>query len=357
MVAQKTVAAFSISVKELLAGLLSGTPQVFIADEAVKDTRAFLAQALRRWKVTRLNIVPSHLQALLASEDASALASLKYCLTSGEALTQTLRTEVKMKLPWVQVWNIYGCTELNDTTYCHPDEQEGGNGFVPIGRPIANTKVFVLDSKACVPPPLGVAGELCVESAGLARGYCGQPALTAERFIANPFSERPGARLYRTGDLVRYLENGTLEYLGRTDFEVKIRGHRIDVRQVEKILGEHPGVGQVAVKDWAKEAQQLVAYYVASATEKPAPEALRAYLSERLPSYMVPTLFVALETLPRLANGKLNRLELPEPDLTVLQSKARVANTLRRALRGGGFGRALCRSAGRGTGGHPRQLL
>src|SRR5579871_3923254 len=145
MVAQKTVAAFSISVKELLAGLLSGTPQVLIPDETVKGAGAF-AQALSRWKVTRLNIVPSHLQALLASENPTAMASLKHCIISGEALTQTLRAEVKAKLPWVQVWNVYGCTELNDTTYSHPDEQEGGSGFAPIGRPIANTKVFILDA-------------------------------------------------------------------------------------------------------------------------------------------------------------------------------------------------------------------
>ena len=250
MVAQKTVAAFSISVKELLAGLLRGVPQVLIPEETVKDAKAFIA-TLERHRVTRLNIVPSHLQALLSElgEDTTALASLKHCIISGEPWTQALRTQVREKLPWVTFWNAYGCTELNDTAYCAPQEQDGGNVFVPIGRPIANTRLYVLD-ELLRPVPVGVAGELCVDSIGMARGYSGQPGLTAERFIANPFSRQPGGRLYRTGDIVRYLSNGTLEYLARADFEVKIRGHRIDVRQVEKVLSEHPEMAQCVVRAW-----------------------------------------------------------------------------------------------------------
>ena len=329
MVAQKTVAAFSISVKELLAGLLRGIPQVLILEEIVKDANAFIA-VLERWQVTRLNIVPSHLQALLTAlgESTSALAALKHCIISGEPWTQSLRSQVRDKLPWVTFWNAYGCTELNDTTYCVAPEQDGGNVFVPIGRPILNTRLYVLD-ELLRPVPVGVAGELCVDSIGLARGYCRQPTLTAERFIANPFSRQPGARLYRTGDIVRYLGNGTLDYLGRADFEVKIRGHRIDVRQVEKVLGEHPEVAHCVVAAWKNRAQaqtqQLVAYHTPRAPQSPSTRALRAYLTERLPAYMVPTLFVALESLPRLPNGKLDRLSLPEPDLSALQSADYVA--------------------------------
>ena len=329
MVGQKTMAAFSVSVKELLAGLLQGIPQVLIPEETVKDAAAFLT-TLKRHRVTRLNIVPSHLQSLLdeLGEDSSALASLKHCIISGEPWTQALRTRVLEKLPWVTFWNAYGCTELNDTAYCAPQEQDSGNVFVPIGRPISNTRLYVLDERLR-PVPVGVAGELCVDSIGMARGYSRQPALTAERFIANPFSQRAGARLYRTGDVVRYSGNGTLEYLGRADFEVKIRGHRIDVRQVEKALSEHPDIAGCVVKAWKGGAQtsvqQLVGYYTSRPPAGLRPEVLRQYLTGRLPAYMVPTLFVALESLPRLPNGKLDRLSLPKPDLSALQSGEYIA--------------------------------
>ena len=329
MVAQKTVAAFAVSIKELLAGLLRGIPQVLIPAETVKDAAALIA-AFQRWRITRLNIVPSHLQALLSAlgENTSALASLKHCTLAGEPWTQALRSQAREKLPWVTFWNNYGCTELNDIAYCDPREQDGGNVFVPVGRPITNTRLYVLD-ELLRPVPVGVAGELCVDSIGLARGYCRQPALTAERFIANPFSRQPGGRLYRTGDIVRYLSNGTLDYLGRADFEVKIRGHRIDVRQVEKVLSEHPDIAQCVVKAWKggtqTSVQQLVGYYTSRAPAGLRPEVLRQYLTERLPAYMVPALFVALESLPRLPNGKLDRLSLPEPDLSALRSGEYIA--------------------------------
>jgi nonribosomal peptide synthetase DhbF len=192
--------------------------------------------------------------------------------------------------------------------------------------------VYVLDERLR-PVPVGVAGELCVESIGLPHGYCRQPALSAERFIANPFGRQPGARLYRTGDVVRYLRNGTLEYLGRADFAVKIRGHRIDVRQVEKVLGEHPELAQCVVKACqAEPSQQLVAYYtLRGGTLREGTlrgelqvntEALRGYLTERLPAYMVPALYVELESLPRLPNGKLDRLGLPAPEFTSTSHRA-----------------------------------
>ena len=329
VVAQKTVAGFVISLKEMLSGLLQGVPQVLIPDEKVKDI-TFTAE-LARWGVTRLNIVPSHLETLLSTlespEQARTLRALKYCVTAGEPLTQAVRAQVKAKLPWVKLWNNYGCTELNDTTYCGPEEQGAGNEFVPIGRPIANTRAYVLDENLR-PVPVGVAGELCVSAIGIPRGYWRQPGLTAERFIADPFSGEPGGRLYRTGDMVRYLEDGTLDYLGRKDFEVKIRGHRIDVRQVENKLGEYPGIGQWAVKAWKGEGQagaQLIAYYVASGAQKPPVEALREYLTERLPGYMVPSLYLEVEKMPRLANGKLDRRSLPAPDATAMPTSEYVA--------------------------------
>ena len=316
MVAQRTPVGFTVSVKELLAGLLAGAPQIILADEVVKDSGAFAA-ALRRWRVTRLNIVPSHLEALLSCLGGApdVLSSLRHCVASGEPLTQSLCEKARLVLPWVNLWNAYGCTELNDVAYCSAADRGGGGLFVPIGRPIANTRVYVLDTELR-PVPVGVAGELCVEAVGAGRGYWNQPGLTAERFVANPYSGLAGARLYRTGDMARYLADGRLDYLGREDFEVNIRGHRIDLRQVEKALAEYPGIVHAVVQGWsvADDAAQLVAYYVTSGAAHVTALALREHLSSRLPGFMVPSLYVALEALPRLANGKLDRLALPAPD-------------------------------------------
>ncbi len=314
VVAQRTNAGFVVSVKEMLAGLLSGVPQVIVHDETSKDLPAFI-NLLERHRVTRLNIVPSHLQALLRVLDRpQQLATLKHITTAGEMLTQALRAELRRKLPGVVLWNNYGCTELNDITYCAPHEQEAACDFVPIGRPIANTQVHVLDAQLKA-VPIGVPGELCVESPAVGPGYWRRPDLTEERFIASPFT--PGATLYRTGDIVRWRADGQLDYIGRRDFDIKIRGQRIDVRQVEAVLKGHPGVKEGVVHRHARSGDpqegQLVAYYV---TQAPAPsvEALRGHLSAQLPAFMVPSLYVALEALPRLPNGKLDRRSLPAPD-------------------------------------------
>ncbi|MES2938183.1 MAG: amino acid adenylation domain-containing protein [Pseudomonadota bacterium] len=315
VVAQKTSAAFAVSTKELLSGLLCGTPVAFIDDATARDARAF-ARALHDSGATRLNLVPSHLGALLQAlqQDGQQqlLAKLRHCTTAGEPLTRQLHAQMARELPWVQLWNNYGCTELNDVSYCAPGQMGHGSGFVPIGLPIANTEVFVLDS-ALRPCPIGVVGELCVHSLGMARGYWGQPALTAERFIPHLFSREPGARLYRTGDMVRRLADGSLEYVQRRDFQIKIRGNRIDVRQVEQWLSEQPQVAQAVVAAWPPEDQaaQLVAYVVTLDGQPPDGAQLRETLSERLPGYMVPSLFVQLPALPRLANGKLDRRALP----------------------------------------------
>nr|QQZ45557.1 CysK [synthetic construct] len=315
---QKTAIAFAVSVKELLSGLLAGVAQVMVPETLVKDSVA-LAEEIERWRVTRIHLVPSHLGALLegAGEEAKGLRSLKYVITAGEALAQGVREEARRKLPGAQLWNNYGCTELNDVTY-HPASEGGGDTvFVPIGRPIANTRVYVLDEQLRR-VPVGVMGELYVDSVGMARGYWGQPALTAERFIANPYASQPGARLYRTGDMVRVLADGSLEYLGRRDYEIKVRGHRVDVRQVEKVANAHPAIRQAVVSGWplGSSNAQLVAYLVPQAGATVGPRQVRDYLAESLPAYMVPTLYTVLEELPRLPNGKLDRLSLPEPDLS-----------------------------------------
>ncbi|WP_158616707.1 non-ribosomal peptide synthetase [Corallococcus sp. CA054B] len=318
VVLQKTSIAFAVSVKELLGGLLAGVAQVMAPDALVKDSAA-MGGVVEKWKVTRLHLVPSHLAALLEAvgEQSQTLRSLRYVITAGEALPRGLREDVARRLPWVEVWNNYGCTELNDVTYQRVGEEEGGTLFVPIGRPIANTQVYVLDEQLRR-VPVGVRGELHVDSVGLARGYWGQPGLTAERFIANPYSSRPGARLYRTGDMARVLANGTLEYLGRRDHEIKVRGHRVDVRHVEKVANAHAAVRQAVVAAWPPGTgqAQLALYVLPREGAQVDPREMRQFLAQTLPTYMVPTLYTVLEALPRLPNGKLDRRGLPAPDLS-----------------------------------------
>ena len=309
---QKTPSTFVVSLKELLSGLLAGVPQVIVPDLVVKDSVA-LVEVVDRWKITRMNLVPSHLRALLdsVSEDGSALRSLRTIVTAGEALPQSLRARLGELLPEAELWNNYGCTELNDVTYA----RAGADGtthsvFVPIGKPIDNVRVFVLDEQLRQ-VPVGVMGELHVDSPNMARGYWRQPELTAERFIANPYGVGPGSRLYKTGDMVRYLASGSLEYLGRRDFEIKVRGHRIDVRQVEKVLHASDDILQAVVSGW--NGSQLVAYLVSREQVDLDVQAIRRYVSEHLPTYMVPTLYMQLPTLPTLPSGKIDRRSLPAP--------------------------------------------
>jgi amino acid adenylation domain-containing protein len=312
VVAQKTATSFVVSLKELLSGLLAGIPQVIISDLQVRDIEAFAAE-LERQRVTRLNLVPSQLAALL--EYAEHLRGLRHVVTAGEPLSQSLRERFERLLPNARLYNNYGCTELNDITYCVPGEQDGDGGLVPMGRPIRNLRLHVLDEQQRV-VPVGVAGELYVEGEAVGgRGYWNQPALTAERFVPNPF-EGSGSRLFRTGDLVRRRADGQLQFLGREDFQIKIRGQRIDLPQVEQALGEHPAIERCAVMGQGSGSEQacLVAYYVAAPAAGLNHNHLYAWLRDRLPAYMLPALYVPLETLPLLPNGKLDRRALPAPD-------------------------------------------
>jgi amino acid adenylation domain-containing protein len=327
---QKTSSAFAVSVKEMLSGLLAGAAQVIVPDSVVKDANALIA-AIERWKVSRVHLIPSHLRTLLSiTEDTQMTAwrSVKYIISAGEPLDRNTRTRINTLMPWVELWNNYGCTELNDTTYCAPGQQSDEQDFTSIGYPIANTQIYVLDTYLRR-VPLGAVGELCVHSVGMARGYWRQAGMTAERFIANPYAEEAGSRLYKTGDVVRLLGDGSLEYVGRNDFEVKVRGYRVDVRQVEHMLNKHPAIKQSVVIGWPADTNQahLAAYIELQQEHVISADELRDYLLGKLPTYMLPTLYTFLDQLPRLPNGKLNRPGLPDPEPSARHADYMAART------------------------------
>lgn len=312
VVAQKTTFVFAVAVKELFAGLLNGCPQVFIQSDVVRDTTAFVS-ALAEHQVSRLNIGPSHLASVIEELRSSGrrLPALKICVTAGEPLPKAVVLAFRELFPSARLLNNYGCTELNDICYYDTSSFDGQRDFVPIGTPIQNTKVYVLDRQRRLVPD-GVPGELHVASVGMPEGYQGLDSLTAERFWTNPFGTEPSDRLYNTGDVVKYLADGSLDFIGRWDFQVKVRGFRVDVRQVEKVLGDFEGIQSRAV---VGDGDRLVAFYTREPGKFVRVAELRAFASDRLPAYMVPDAFVQLEAMPELPNGKLNRRALLETQL------------------------------------------
>ncbi|MEN4826672.1 non-ribosomal peptide synthase/polyketide synthase [Pseudomonas sp. P39-UII1] len=303
VVLQKTPFSFDVSVWEFLWPLQTGARLVMARPGGHRDPE-YLRQVIRSEGVTTLHFVPSMLDAFLAHGDASA-DRLKRVLCSGEALPGSLVRRFHAQLPTVELHNLYGPTEAAvDVSAWHcvtaPDN-------TPIGKPIANTTLYVLDGQG-QPVPQGVAGELFIGGVQVARGYLNRAELTAERFIDDPFSTRPGARLYRTGDLARHLADGNIEYLGRNDDQVKIRGLRIELGEIQAGLTAIAGIKEAVV---VARDQRLIAYYTG---EPQAVEMLRAALLKHLPEFMVPALFMHLEALPLSPNGKLDRKALPQPD-------------------------------------------
>ncbi|MEO7331781.1 MAG: amino acid adenylation domain-containing protein, partial [Minicystis sp.] len=312
---QKTTLSFVDSVWEIFGPLLVGVPALLIADEVLKDTRRFI-DALGEHRVTRLVLVPSLLRAMLDthSDLDARLPALKYWTTSGEALPSDLCKRFLTELPGRLLLNLYGSTEVSaDATYYLA--QAGAVGArIPIGKPMDNTQVYLLDARR-EPVPVGVTGELYVGGIGVARGYLHRPDLTAERFLPDPFRPGPRALLFKTGDLGRYLPNGDIEYLGRADYQVKVRGFRIELGEVESAISQHLSVKQVVVtaRDYGDNDRRLIAYVVRSETAASAGD-LRTFVKERLPEYMVPSVFVYLDKLPLTPSGKVDRKSLPTPD-------------------------------------------
>ncbi|HYN92489.1 MAG TPA: amino acid adenylation domain-containing protein, partial [Pilimelia sp.] len=327
VVVQKTPASFDVSVWEYFWPLLAGATLVVARPEGHRDP-AYLARLIQDEAVTTIHFVPSMLRAFLAEPAAAGCGSLRRVICSGEALPADLAAEFHRILP-AGLHNLYGPTEASvDVTY-HPCRPDAAGSTVPIGRPVWNTRTYVLDA-GLRPVPPGMPGELYLAGVQLARGYLHRPGLTAGRFVADPYGP-PGARMYRTGDLARWNADGTLEFLGRVDHQVKIRGCRIELGEVEAALGGCPGVAACAVL--ARD-ERLVAYVVPGPTPggptaalDPAAldsAALRAALAATLPEHMVPAVFVPLDGLPLSPNGKLDRSALPAPNFTAPPAADRV---------------------------------
>ena len=301
-----TTISFDIAALELFLPLAVGAPLVLASREEARDGER-LAQVLSDSQISVMQATPATWR-LLIEAGWSGQEGLKI-LCGGESLSRTLAGELLVR--GASLWNMYGPTE---TTIWSATERVGpGHGPVSIGRPLANTQMYVLDAQLQA-VPVGQAGELYIGGAGLARGYLNRPELTAERFIPHPFSDDPGMRLYRTGDVARYLDEGKIELLGRLDHQVKLRGYRIELGEIEAALCGHPSVREavVVVRENKQDDQRLVAYVVSDEDRTPASKELSAFLSRSLPEYMVPSSFAFLDALPRYPNGKVNRGALPE---------------------------------------------
>ena len=308
---QKTPYGFDVSVWEFFLPLLAGG-RLIIARPGDHQDPPRLMEIIERERVTTVHFVPSMLQAFLDAPDLSALSTLRRVICSGEALSSRLRDQFYAGQP-AKLYNLYGPTEASIDVTAHACDQDGEDKSVPIGRPIWNTQIYLLDRKFN-PVPVGVVGELYIGGIGLARGYLGRPGLTGERFVPDPFGEE-GGRLYRTGDLARWRTDGTLDYLGRIDHQVKLRGFRIELGEIEARLLERPAVrAAVVTMREAGANKQLVAYIVGLPGGPLNSEALLGWLRRSLPDYMVPSRIVWLDELPLTPNGKIDRNALPAPD-------------------------------------------
>ncbi|HEY4214130.1 MAG TPA: amino acid adenylation domain-containing protein [Steroidobacteraceae bacterium] len=321
-VLQKTPFGFDVSVWEFFWTLQTGACLIVARPEGHKDP-IYLAKLIDESGVTRLHFVPSMLRVFLDQQDRGSCTSVCHVVCSGEELSAGLQNDFLVKLPHARLSNLYGPTEAAvDVTYWECDRQEEGSR-VPIGHPISNIRMYVLGPN-CQPVPIGVAGEIYIGGVGVGRGYVSRPDLTAERFVADPFSPDMVTRMYRTGDLGRWRPDGSIEYLGRNDHQVKIRGVRIELGEIETHLTRNPRVKEAVViaREDVRGEKRLVAYVTTdSEADAVSLDELRAHSRSALPEYMVPSAFVLLGRLPLTANGKLDRRALPSPDLDAYVSR------------------------------------
>ncbi|MBD6618577.1 amino acid adenylation domain-containing protein [Komarekiella sp. 'clone 1'] len=307
---QKTAISFVDSIWEIFAPLLQGIPTVIISNATILDPQLFI-EDLAHHKVTRIILVPSLLRLLLDNYHnlTKKLLQLKLWITSGETLSVKLAKTFRELIPFAKLINLYGSSEVSaNATYYDTSLLQDQVNSVPIGRPIDNTQVYVLN-RNLQPTPVGIIGELYIGGDGLARGYLHRLELTQQKFIDNPFV--PQTKLFKTGDLGRYLNDGNLEYLGRNDEQVKIRGFRVELNEIATTITQYPDVQEsvVIVSNEEQENQSLIAYVV---TEKQdIATYLLPYLQQKLPNYMLPSAFVVLDSLPLTPNGKVDKHSLP----------------------------------------------
>jgi amino acid adenylation domain-containing protein/non-ribosomal peptide synthase protein (TIGR01720 family) len=304
-----TTLSFDIAALEIYLPLIVGAQLVIVSRETVADG-SLLSDTLERFDVTAMQATPTTWRLLIESGWKGS-SELKV-LCGGEALSRDLAEQLLQH--GGEIWNVYGPTETTIWSTVQP--VRNNTRTITIGRPISNTRVFILDERGR-PVPTGAAGELFIGGDGLARGYLNRPALTAEKFVPDPFSNEPGARLYRTGDSARWLSNGEIEYLGRLDQQVKMRGFRIELGEIETALNRHSSVGSsvVVLHGDQNGDKHLVAYLVpANGGAAPGLSELRLHLAGQLPDYMIPSAFVPLQQLPLTPNGKIDRRALPAPD-------------------------------------------
>ncbi len=322
-----TSLSFDISVLELFWTLARGFKVVLSSDNGrmqvangssslranKADDDYSIAAQIQRHGVTHMQCTPSMAGMLVMEPQArEPLSSLREFMVGGETLPVSLARQLR-EVGSGRIVNMYGPTETTIWSTTYTVDEVGST--VPIGRPIANTQIYILDVHFR-PVPVGVPGELFIGGAGVVRGYLNRPELTADRFVPDPFSHEPGARLYRTGDLARYLPDGNIEFLGRLDHQVKIRGHRIELGEIETVLEQHPAIREaiVLLREDLPGDDRLVAYLTLRDGSEPSLDELRSFLKEKLPDYMLPAAFVHLDALPLTPNGKVNRRALPAPD-------------------------------------------
>lgn len=324
-VAQNAPQSFDISVWQFLVALLLGA-RVHIFDDDIAQSPKVLLEQVAQHQVTVLEVVPSIMRIMIdAVADSSGsplqLPALRWLIPTGEALAPELARQWLKRYPHIPLVNAYGPTECSDDVTHYPVHKPPAENVInmPIGRPIPNMQMYILDPYL-QPVPVGVKGELYVGGIGVGRGYLNDLERTAQAFLDDPFSGRPGARLYRTGDLGRYLPDGNIEFLGRVDFQVKINGQRIELNEIQVALEKHPNVRESVIKT-AKRASgsdYLVAYLVPQEQPAPSVAELRDFLKEQLPVYMVPSYFMVMDAFPLTPNGKIDRKALPEPEIEAL---------------------------------------
>ena len=311
-VLQKTPCSFDASVWEFYAPLLAGAALVLAQPGGQQDSK-YLVELMREQQISIVQVVPSLLRLLLAEAELESCAQLRRVFSGGERLTEELAAQFWERLAGVELINLYGPTEATiDATH---RRYETGEQWEGIGRPVGNMKCYLLDDKLQL-VPVGAVGELWLGGAGLARGYLQRPELTAQKFVPDQYSGAVGARLYRTGDLARYGSAGELEYVGRADGQLKVRGYRIEVGEIEQRLRQHEEVQEAVVvgQGAVGRVERLVGYVVLRADSELQVEELRRHVGQELPDYMVPSGWMKLERLPLTASGKVDRLALPEPD-------------------------------------------